>query len=54
VVLSEARYQELIAEAHEAYLARVRTALEDVKEGRVRRFVTADELLAALDADESD
>ena len=54
VVLSEARYQELIAEAHEAYLARVRTALEDVKEGRARRFVTADELLAALDADESD
>ena len=54
VVLSEARYQELIAEAHEAYLARVRTALEDVKEGRVRRFATADELLAALDGDESD
>lgn len=54
VVLSEARYQELIAEAHEAYLARVRTALEDVKDGRVRRFVTAEELLTALDGDESD
>jgi len=53
VVLSEARYQELMAEAQEAYLARVRTALEDVKAGRVEKFASPEELLKALDADES-
>jgi PHD/YefM family antitoxin component YafN of YafNO toxin-antitoxin module len=52
VVLSEARYQELVAEAHEAYLARVRESLEDFKEGRVQKFATAEDLLKALDADE--
>jgi PHD/YefM family antitoxin component YafN of YafNO toxin-antitoxin module len=52
VVLSEARYQELVADAQEAYLARVRASLEDVKAGRVRKFATAEDLLKALDADE--
>jgi PHD/YefM family antitoxin component YafN of YafNO toxin-antitoxin module len=52
VVLSEARYQELMAEAQEVYLARVRTALEDVKAGRVEKFASPEELLKALDADE--
>ena len=52
VVLSEARYQELVAEASEAYLARVRMSLEDVKNGRVIRFTTADDLLHAIDAEE--
>ncbi|GAB4172157.1 MAG: hypothetical protein Tsb0017_25650 [Geothermobacteraceae bacterium] len=52
VVLSEERYQELIADAQEAYLARVRGALSDYKEGRAQKFTTADELLQALDADE--
>ena len=52
VVLSEARYQDLVAEAQEGYLARVRTSLEDVKGGRVRSFTTAEELLRALDEDE--
>lgn len=52
VVLSEERYQELVAEANEAYLARVRTALEDVKAGRVKRFKSADALIKALDAEE--
>ena len=52
VVLSEERYQELVAEANEASLARVRASLEDVKEGRVKRFRSADDLLKALDADE--
>lgn len=51
VVLSEERYQELIAEAEEAYLARVKASLEDVKAGRVRRFASADELLQALELD---
>jgi PHD/YefM family antitoxin component YafN of YafNO toxin-antitoxin module len=52
VVLSEARYQELVAEANEAYLARVRASLEDVKAGRVKRFKTAEDLLKSLDAEE--
>jgi PHD/YefM family antitoxin component YafN of YafNO toxin-antitoxin module len=52
VVLTEERYQELVAEAQEAYLARVRTALEDAKAGRVQRFKSAADLLQALDADD--
>jgi len=52
VVLSEDRYQELVAEANEAYLARVRTSLEDVKSGRVKKFKTADDLLKALETEE--
>ncbi|QEM69536.1 prevent-host-death protein [Geobacter sp. FeAm09] len=52
VVLSEERYQELVAEANEAYLARVRASLEDVKAGRVRRFAGVDELMRALDPEE--
>ena len=52
VVLSESRYQELVAEAQEAYLARVRASLEDVKAGRVEKFKTADDLLKTLDAGE--
>jgi PHD/YefM family antitoxin component YafN of YafNO toxin-antitoxin module len=52
VVLSEERYQELVAEANEAYLARVRTSLEDVKAGRVKKFKTAADLLKALETEE--
>jgi len=42
VVLSEARYRELMAEAEEAYVARVKASLEDVKAGRVARGSAAD------------
>jgi len=42
VVLSEARYRELMAEAEEAYVARVKASLEDVKAGRVTRGSAAD------------
>jgi PHD/YefM family antitoxin component YafN of YafNO toxin-antitoxin module len=42
VVLTEARYQELVAEAEEAYVARVKESLEDVKAGRVKRGSAAD------------
>lgn len=49
VVLSEERYAELVAEANEGYLARVKAALEDVKQGRVRQFATADDLLQAIE-----
>ena len=51
VVLSEERYRELVAEAEEAYVARVKASLEDVKAGRVRRFTSVDELLKALGLD---
>lgn len=51
VVLSEERYRELVAEAEEAYVARVKASLEDVKAGRVRKFASAEELLQALDTD---
>lgn len=50
VILSEARYQELVADANEAYLARVRAALQDVKSLKVQRFATADALLRALES----
>ncbi len=48
VVLSEARYQELIEAQDEACTARVLASLEDVKAGRVRRFASAQELLTAI------
>ena len=51
VVLSEERYQELVAEANEAYLARVKASLQDAKSGRVRKFTSADDLLQALAED---
>jgi len=53
VVLSEGRYQDLIASEQEARTARVRASLEDVKAGKVSEFKTAAELLAALNADEA-
>jgi hypothetical protein len=49
VVLSEARYHELIESEDEAYHSRLRKSLEDVKAGRVRRFQSADDLLKALE-----
>ena len=49
VVLSEERYQELVAAEEEAHYARVRASLEDVKAGRTKSFKSADELLKALD-----
>jgi PHD/YefM family antitoxin component YafN of YafNO toxin-antitoxin module len=54
VVLSEARYQELMAAEQEAYYARVRASLEDVKEGRAKTFKTVDDLLKAIDSDEGE
>ena len=49
VVLSEVRYRELIEAQEEAYAARLRASLEDLKAGRVRRFASAEDLLNALD-----
>jgi PHD/YefM family antitoxin component YafN of YafNO toxin-antitoxin module len=51
VVLSEGRYRELLAAENEAYLARVRASLEDVKAGRVKRG-TAEELIRDLELED--
>lgn len=50
VVLTEARYQEMIAEVNEAYLARVKESLQDYNAGRVKRG-SADELIKELSLD---
>ena len=47
VVLSEVRYRELIEAQEEAYEARVRASLQDLKAGRVKRG-TAEDLLREL------
>lgn len=47
VVLSAERYRELIAAQDEAYAARVRASLQDVKAGRVKRG-TAKDLIKEL------
>lgn len=47
VVLSEARYRELIEAQDEAHAARLRASLKDLKAGRVRRG-TADDLIREL------
>lgn len=47
VVLSEERYQELVAAEQTAYYSRVRASLIDLKEGRVKRG-TADDLIKEL------
>jgi PHD/YefM family antitoxin component YafN of YafNO toxin-antitoxin module len=51
VVLSEARYQELIVAEQDAYYARIRASLEDVRQGRVQRG-TADDLIKELKLEE--
>ena len=50
VILAEEHYRELVEAQEEAYLARIRAALEDVKAGRVRQ-VTAQQLIDELDLD---
>ena len=47
VVVSEARYRELIEAQQEANVARVRASLADLKEGRVKRG-TANDLIKEL------
>lgn len=54
VVVSEERYQELIEAEDEAYIARVKASLEDVKAGRTRKFKSTGELLKALDGEAGD
>lgn len=52
VVLSNARYRELLEAEDEAYTARLRASLEDLKAGKVRRFQSAAELLQELDRED--
>lgn len=47
VVISEARYRELLEAEDEAYIMRVRASLADVKAGRVKRG-TAKDLIREL------
>jgi PHD/YefM family antitoxin component YafN of YafNO toxin-antitoxin module len=54
VVVSEKRYQELLEAEDEAYMARIKASLEDVKAGRTRKFKSADEILKALDEEADD
>ena len=49
VVISEEHYNELVSAGDEAYLARVKAALVDLKAGRVRKFKKADDLLKAVE-----
>lgn len=51
VVLSEERYQELLEAQEEAYEARVRASLEDLKAGRVKRG-TAEDLIRELNLED--
>lgn len=48
VVLSEEDYLALLDVQQDAYLERLKAALEDEKAGRVKRFVNPADLLAAL------
>ena len=52
VVLSEERYRELLEAEDEAYNARIRASLEDLKAGRVKRFKNAKELIKALELED--
>ena len=52
VVMTEVRYRELIEAEDEAYNARTRKSLEDVKAGRVRRFKSVDDLLKAIEEED--
>ena len=49
VVLSEARYRELIEAQNEAFTSRISASLQDLKAGRVSRFSSVQELLHAIE-----
>lgn len=51
VVLTEARYRELLEAQQEAYEARIRASLEDLKAGRVTRG-TAEDLIKRLNLED--
>jgi len=50
VILKEERHQELLDPQQDAYLARLKGSLEDVKAGRVQCFNSTKDLLDAIDS----
>jgi PHD/YefM family antitoxin component YafN of YafNO toxin-antitoxin module len=49
VILSEDRYNQLVAAQSDVYMTRIRMSLEDVRAGRVKKFKNAAELLKAIE-----
>ena len=54
VVVSEERYQALLAAEEEAHYGRVKAALGEVKAGKVKKFKTAGDLLKAIESGADD
>ncbi len=54
VVMSQERYETLMAAEQEAFYGRVKASLKDVKAGRVKKFKTSADLLKALESGEED
>jgi PHD/YefM family antitoxin component YafN of YafNO toxin-antitoxin module len=54
VVVSEERYQSLLASEEEAHYGRVKAALGEVKAGKIKKFKTAGELLKAIESGAND
>ena len=52
VVLTEERYQELMAVEDAAYIERVKIALNEVKTGQVKRFKSAKALLKQIEQED--
>jgi PHD/YefM family antitoxin component YafN of YafNO toxin-antitoxin module len=52
VILTEARYTELMEEVNEAYVARVLASEAAIAAGRARRYATVEEHMAAVDTAE--
>jgi PHD/YefM family antitoxin component YafN of YafNO toxin-antitoxin module len=52
VVMTEARYRDLLEAEDEATVARVRASMEDVAAGRVTRYDDVEDLIRELDRDE--
>lgn len=48
VVMSEERYEELIALEEATVLARIHDSMEDVRANRIKRYTDADTLMQAL------
>ena len=54
VVMSESQYRDLVDDAREGMIARVRASQADIDAGRVKRYTNVADLMAAIDAREDD
>jgi len=54
VVMSESQYRDLVDDAREGVIARVRASQADIDAGRVKRYTNVADLMAAIDAREDD